>query len=83
MLGVSIFNKSINSIKSISDGKTLIQNGDIINVNSIKTKNQTCENMSILNSDGTFVVIANNEFLALNGIDVTQTIQDQFNSVHD
>jgi len=83
MLGISIYNKSINSIKSLSDGKTLIQNGNISNVDSIQTKTQTCENMNILNSDGTFVVIANNEFLALNGIDVSQTIQDQFNGVHD
>ena len=83
MLGVSIYNKSINSIKSLSDGKTLIQNGNISNVDSIKTKNQTCENMNILNSDGSYVIIANNEFLALNGIDTTKTIQDQFNDVHD
>jgi hypothetical protein len=52
MLGTSIYNKSINSIKTLSDGKTLISNGNISNVNSITTKNQTCENMNILNSDG-------------------------------
>ena len=61
MLGTSIYNKSINSIKTISDGKTIIQNGSITNVDNIVTKNQSCENMTILNSTGESILISNGD----------------------
>ena len=81
MLGTQIYNKSINSIKTLSDGKTLIQNGKITNVDSITTKNQITENMTILNSNGASILISNEEFQTLNGIDITTTIQQQLDDI--
>jgi hypothetical protein len=81
MLGTQIYNKSINSIKTLSDGKTLIQNGKITNVDSITTKNQITENMTILNSNGDAILISNDEFQTLNGIDTSVTIQQQLDDI--
>ena len=81
MLGTQIYNKSINSIKTLSDGKTLIQNGKITNCDSITTKNQITENMTILNSNGASILISNEEFQTLNGIDISTTIQNQLDDI--
>jgi len=53
MLGYSIYDKSINGIKTISDGKLLISNGNINNcsnvyADSVDTNNHNCNELSLI-----------------------------------
>ena len=79
MLGYSQFDKSINGIKTITDGKIIIQNGDIKNCNTINTTNHNCNELSLI-KDG--ITISTDEFLTLNGINTNSTIQSQFNGIN-
>lgn len=79
MLGYSIYDKSINGIKTISDGKIIMNNGVINNIDSIFTKKHNCDNMTL--TDGVKIV-SNNEFLTLDGIDTNTTIQQQLNNIN-
>jgi len=83
MLGYSIYDKSINGIKTISDGKLLISNGNINNcsnvyADSIDTNNHNCNELSLIKNG---ITIDTDEFLTLNNIDKTKTIQEQFNNI--
>ena len=83
MLGYSIYDKSINGIKTISDGKLLISNGNINNcsnvyADSIDTNNHNCNELSLIKNG---ITIDTDDFLTLNNIDKTKTIQEQFNNI--
>ena len=86
MLGYeSYFEKSLNGIKTLSDGKTIIKNGTIttnrinsdhLNVDNFMGDAMNAYNLNILDVSNN-VIISNAEFLTLNGSDTSTTIQDQ------
>ena len=77
MLGYNTYlERSMNSIKTITDGKLIISNGQINDCDMIKTKVHQCDNMTL--TDGVKIV-SNSEFLTLDGIDINTTIQQQIN----
>ena len=80
MLGYEThFERSMNGIKTLTDGKLLIQNGIITDCDVINTKVHNCDNIT-LKTDGNKIV-SNNEFLTLDGINTNTTIQTQIDNI--